>query len=93
MTRSIRMMEINVAGVNNQLKPKTEKQMNAQLKSTLVDTMQKWLNDNADDIGSNLSIWQDTKPTGQNAHLMATAAETVLDAMALQSRLEDELGA
>jgi 23S rRNA maturation mini-RNase III len=74
-------------------KPKTEKQMNAQLKSTLVDTMQKWLDDNADDIGSNLSIWQDTKPTGQNAHLMATAAETVLDAMALQSRLVDELGA
>ena len=66
--------------------------MNADLKSSLVSQMQKWLDDNADDLGANLSIWQDTQPTGKNAHLMATAAETVLDAMALQSALEEKLG-
>lgn len=66
--------------------------MNADLKSSLVEHMQKWLAANADDIGG-LGIWQDTSQSQKNAHLMATAAETTLDAMALQSDLEEKNGA
>jgi hypothetical protein len=66
--------------------------MNAHLKSSLVEHMQKWLDEKADEIGGSMGIWQDTSQSQKNAHLMATAAETTLDAMALQSELEERLG-
>lgn len=64
--------------------------MNAHLKSSLINHIQKWLEENADDIGGSLSIWQDADQQ-RNATLMATASETVLDAMSLQSELEVKL--
>jgi hypothetical protein len=65
--------------------------MNSKLKSSLETAMQDWLNKNADEIGFELEIWQDMGPIGQNAMLMTQAAESVLDAMALQARLEKKM--
>jgi len=67
--------------------------MNAHLKASLVNHMQKWLDSTADEIGGSMGVWQDTSQAQKNAHLMATAAETTLDAMALQSELEEKNGA
>lgn len=53
--------------------------------------MQKWLDANCDEIGGSTGIWQDTSQSQKNAHLMASAAETTIDAMALQRELEETI--
>jgi len=65
--------------------------MNAHLKSSLVAQMQKWLDANRDEIGGSTGIWQDTSQSQKNAHLMASAAETTIDAMSLQRELEETI--
>lgn len=61
--------------------------MNIELKAKLKYELQKFLDKHADEIGSE-GIWQDNTSAGANAHIMATAVETVIDAMALQDELE-----
>lgn len=64
--------------------------MKAKLKANLQVTLQEWLDKNCDEIGGDLGIWQDTDGQ-QNSYLMMQAAFGVLEAMALQSRLETKL--
>ena len=64
--------------------------MELQLKASLKAHLQKWLDDNADDIGSKEGICQDDTNAEMNAALMTNACEVVIDAMRLQSELRDK---
>ena len=61
--------------------------MNIELKASLQNHIQKWLDKNAVRLGENEGIWQDDSCYNRNAALMANACEIVVDAMRLQSEL------
>lgn len=69
--------------------------MNAKLKASLVEHMQAWLDKEEvhDSLGGTEGIWQDTTTAQRTAHALAAGAETVIDGMALQSQLEERMGA
>ena len=60
--------------------------MHATLKSSLVVHLQKWLIENQSGCESERVIC-DPYNSNRNAHLMANAAESVIDAMRLQAEL------
>lgn len=69
--------------------------MNAHLRSSLVNHLQKWLDTEVvqDQLGGTEGIWQDSSSAQLTAHALAAGCEAVIDGMALQSKLEEKLGA
>lgn len=63
--------------------------MDIKLKADLKDKLQKWLDKNADDLGSTSGIYQDDSANCANAELMANACEVVIDSMTLQQELNE----
>jgi len=67
--------------------------MQTRTKAKLTEKLQEWLDDEevGDDLGGTDGIWQDNTTAARNANVMADAVENVINAMALQSELEEEL--
>ena len=64
--------------------------MDITLKANLKEILQKWLHQNADDIGTIHGIWQDGSIAGKTALMLTNACEVVIDSMEHQIELEEE---
>lgn len=66
--------------------------MDLNLKASLNNVLQDWLDENADNIGDKCGIYQDDSAEEKTAMMLTNACEVVIDSMGHQVELQLRFG-